>query len=231
MNQRGMCLICSGKDRAVAETKFRTLVEEWGGQDVGPYINVDTGVDCICPLGHPCALTPYNFRQGNSGCKICSGLDSPTAARQFHDRLSAQGCRAVGPYVNVMTPVLCVCKGGHLCMPTPNNIQRGQGACAACAGKVWDAFYVVINPAEGRVKFGITSGDPGGRLAVHQRAGYTEIVRSLPGIAAAAALERHVIATLRDAGVLAVRGREHFDISALPLVLDIVDGWTLSAAA
>jgi hypothetical protein len=130
-----------------------------------------------------------------------------------------------------MTPVLCMCRNGHLCSPTPNNIQRGQGACAACAGKVWDVFYVVANPTTGHVKFGITSGDPGGRLGVHRGAGYTETVRSLPGVADAAALERHVIATLRDARVLAVRGREYFDVSALPVVLDIVDSWTSSTTA
>ena len=88
-------------------------------------------------------------------------------------------------------------------------------------------FYVVTNPVRGRVKFGISSGDPRPRLGDHRRAGYTEEVRVLPDLVDVAALERHVLSTLRDAGIPATQGREYFDISVLALVLDVVDGWAV----
>ena len=97
--------------------------------------------------------------------------------------------------------------------------------CCTCAGSLWDVFYVTVNPALGRMKFGITSGDPRGRLGNHRRAGYSEVVRVLPDLPDARRLEQHVRAALREAGVVAVQGWEYFDRSALALVLDIVDGW------
>jgi hypothetical protein len=86
-------------------------------------------------------------------------------------------------------------------------------------------LYVVANPVLGRVKFGVTSGDPRGRLADHRRAGYTEIMRVCCDLPTAAVLERHVQTTLRDARIPPVQGREYYDLSALPVVLDVVDGW------
>jgi hypothetical protein len=38
-------------------------------------------------------------------------------------------------------------------------------------------------------------------------------------------LEDEVLNTLKLAGIAPVRGREYFDISALPLILDIVDNY------
>ncbi len=101
--------------------------------------------------------------------------------------------------------------------------------CRTCANRMWDVFYITVNPALGRVKFGVTSGDERPRLATHRRAGYTEPVRVLPDLLDAHALERHVRATLAAAGATPVQGREYFDVSALPVVLDVADGWIAAA--
>lgn len=96
-----------------------------------------------------------------------------------------------------------------------------------CAGSAWDAFYVVADEEEGRLKFGITSGDPRPRLGDHKRAGYGRVVRllvDLPGDVAPE-LERSVLAALRLAGEAPVQGREYFHDSVTALVLDVVDNY------
>ena len=90
---------------------------------------------------------------------------------------------------------------------------------------------MTLNPTQGRVKFGVSSGDPDPRIGVHRRAGYTEVVRVIPGLPTAHALEQHIKATLRDAGHRPVLRREYFDIGVLALVLDVVDGWVGALAA
>lgn len=102
-------------------------------------------------------------------------------------------------------------------------MQQGRGICRICAGKSWDAFYIVANDEDSTIKFGITSGNPKPRLADHARDGYTEVLlltTDLPGDTAPA-LERRIIAALAEAGMKPVRGREYFPASALGLVMDL----------
>jgi hypothetical protein len=105
---------------------------------------------------------------------------------------------------------------------------QGFGICRACAGKVWDVFYVVVDNENGIVKFGITSGDPRPRLYRHACDGLNSVIRLIEGLPndVAPRLERAVLAALRDAREEPVRGVEYFPASALGLVLDVVDGWT-----
>ena len=94
----------------------------------------------------------------------------------------------------------------------------------------WDAFYVLADETAGRIKFGITSGDPRPRLKKHRGAGYRTVIRlliALPGTIAPD-MENAVRAALRLAGVKPVRGREYYDIEALALVLDVVDNYPLT---
>jgi hypothetical protein len=112
-------------------------------------------------------------------------------------------------------------------MVRPNGVQQGHGICRRCAGRVWDAFYVVSSDAN--FKIGVTSGDADIRLKAHRRDGYEDMVRLLtqmpPG--QAAVLERICLAALADVKIEPVHGREYFAIEsgALATVLDIVDGW------
>ncbi|MFF7824222.1 hypothetical protein ACFZCM_03265 [Streptomyces rochei] len=94
-------------------------------------------------------------------------------------------------------------------------------------------FYVVADDVNDVVKFGITSGDPRPRLAVHARDGFDRVIRlfeALPGDLAPR-LERAVLAALRDAREEPVRGREYFPARVLGLILDVVDGWTSAPPA
>ena len=88
----------------------------------------------------------------------------------------------------------------------------------------WDRFYVVTNPSAARVKLGVTSGDFCPRLRRHRAAGYVEVIR-LHEVVDAGALERAALETLRLAEFKPIKGREYFDLSALPVILDVVDHW------
>lgn len=222
----GICLICAGKCPNVAEAKFRARVVELGGQVVGEYVNGGTPVACICSGGHKCTPWPNSVVQGQGLCRTCVGLDPVATEIAFRARIAEMGGRVVGTYVGKDRPVECVCPEGHACRPSPSSIRQGRGMCTQCAGKSWDVAYVVASPAAGRIKFGITSGDPRDRLTYHRRAGYSEVLRLIVDLPEAAALERNIIGALRDAGVSSVAGREYFDRAALPVVLDILDGWT-----
>jgi hypothetical protein len=139
----------------------------------------------------------------------------------------------LGRYVNSQTPVRLRCATGHECRPRPSAVLSGDGICRTCAGKVWDVFYIVADPAAHRVKFGITSGDPRPRLRTHRRGGYQGVVRlltDLPGTTAPD-MEDAVQAALALAGLRPVLRREYYDISALPVVLDVVDNWALAPEA
>lgn len=225
-----VCTACAGLDPVAAEATFHARVATLGGVVVGPYIDSKTRVACICPAGHPCRPTPSYLWKGKGMCPVCARNDPETGRKAFYDRVNALGGRVVGPYVNSTTLVSCVCREGHACRPRPSSLTIGQGLCGQCAGKTWDVFYLTVNPTLRRLKFGVTSGDPRARLGNHHRAGYVKVVRVLPNLPDAHALEWHVRTMLREAGIAAVQGREYFGLTALPFVLNIVDGWATAAA-
>lgn len=96
-------------------------------------------------------------------------------------------------------------------------------------GKVWDAFYVVLDEVAENVKFGITSGDARIRFTSHARRGYSTTVRLKTGLppGAARSLEKAVMAALKLAGIEPIRGLEHFQAAALPVILDIADNYPI----
>jgi hypothetical protein len=119
------------------------------------------------------------------------------------------------------------CAGGHVTTPRPDDIYQGSGVCRTCSGMAWDAFYVVVDLDQCRVKFGITSGNPNSRLRVHRRYGYREVVRLSVELPEGVALEveRAVRAALRLAAAKPVRGREYYDSSTLAVILDVADNY------
>jgi hypothetical protein len=108
-------------------------------------------------------------------------------------------------------------------------VQQGQGVCRYCAGKAWDAFYVVADESAALLKFGITTGNGRSRLNDHRRDGFGTVYRFLPGLPGdtAPCLEREVQATLRLAGEVPVRGREYYRDHVTALVLDVVDHYPI----
>ena len=52
--------------------------------------------------------------------------------KNFIINIKQHGGKVIGEYINSITKVECVCPKDHICFPTPNNIQRGQGMCNLC---------------------------------------------------------------------------------------------------
>ena len=225
---RGICRTCTGCDPVVAEKQFRERLAELGAT---PLFEVYQGVlsphHVRCSAGHDSWPTPVNARKEKGICRTCAGNDPVLAEAAFLAALNAMGAMPLfDTYQGANRPHLVRCPKGHDCYPRPNQVTRGVGICRFCAGKQWDAFYVVTSPEE--VKFGITSGDPNPRLADHARTGHCEVIRAftdLPGTMAPDT-EAAVMAALKLAGERPVRGKEYFDISCLALVLDVADSFT-----
>ena len=226
---RGVCRTCAGQDPAVAEAAFRARLAELGVILLEPYRNRHTPVRVRCAAGHECTPHPSSVLAGGGVCRTCAGLDPAVAEAAFRARLAELGATLLEPYQRALYSHQVRCAAGHICTPRPNSVQQGRGICRVCAGQVWDVFYVVANPSAAQIKFGITSGDPRPRLAVHRRFGYEEVVRlmtGLPGIMAPE-IESAARATLALAEVIPVKGWEYYDISALAIVLDVADNWPL----
>lgn len=159
-------------------------------------------------------------------CRICAGNDSANAWRRFRESVIGLGGQVLEPgWLGATSPHRVTCREGHETTVHPGSLRSGQGLCRFCAGKTWDAFYVVTNDRQSRVKFGITSGSTRRRLATHRRSGYETVVRAITAFTDAPKLESSVLATLRLAEIKPVHGREFYDISALGVILDIVDHW------
>jgi hypothetical protein len=114
------------------------------------------------------------------------------------------------------------CREGHITTPRPHHVLAGVGICHVCKGRIWDVFYVVVNPETATLKFGITSGNPRARLTDHAHDGFRDVVLLLAALGDGLALtiERAVRKALRAAGNRAVRGHEYFRLDARHVVFE-----------
>jgi hypothetical protein len=159
-------------------------------------------------------------------CSACYGNSPFYAEKKFRDRLSQAGATLLeDEWKGAKVGHRIRCKYGHIAYPMPNHVHSGRGVCRVCSSKIWDVFYVVADKERTKVKFGITSGDPSPRLADHRKDGYPHCVRiyeDMPGTMAPE-IELNLIDILKARGLKPIKGREYFDISALPIILGYVD--------
>lgn len=219
----GICSVCSGNDPETAWMAFRARVKELGGTVVEPsWLGKGAQHRVICANGHPFTPTPNNIRTGTGRCLKCIGVDPVQCWAWFKARVEELGGAVLEPrWLGDGVPHRLICRDGHEVSTIPSGVKQGQGICRRCAGKTWDAFYVVEGPAS--VKFGITSGDPRPRLQTHARDGLTTqllLEVNLPGDFAPG-LETFIRLALADEGLVPVRGREYFPPEATPLILSI----------
>lgn len=224
---KGICRICAGKDPETAWKNFCEQVTKLGGAVLeSEWLGALTPHWVRCAHGHEVNPRPAGVQQGQGICRVCAGNDPATAERAFRVRVKELGGTVLEPvWLGAGIPHQVRCKVGHLCDPIPSNVRYGSGLCRQCVGLIWDVFYVVTNATENTLKFGITSGKPRPRLNVHASEGFRIAVRVLINLPDGMALgmERGVRSALLRAGHAPARGREYFDLSALPVVLDIVD--------
>ncbi|MEW2066673.1 hypothetical protein [Streptomyces sp. NPDC007346] len=224
---RGVCRTCARRDPASAEAAFRARLAELGATLLEPaWLGATRGHRVRCAAGHDCTPRPNGVQQGEGICRTCVGMDPATAEAAFRARLAELGATLLEPvWLGNDRGHRVRCAAGHDCTPRPSHVQQGGGACRSCAGKVWDAFYVVRDDVRDVLKLGITSGDPRPRLRTHARAGFRAVLRvhrDLPGDVAPA-LERTVLAALAEVREAPVQGREFFPARVEPLVLALVD--------
>lgn len=229
----GICKTCAGTDTRVAEAAFRARVEVLGGSVLEPtWLGTQRLHRIRCAAGHEVLRRPNGIQRGQGLCRTCARNDPKVAEAEFRARVAELGGVVLEPaWLGVRTPHRIKCSVGHESTPRPTALQQGSGLCRLCMGKVWDAFYVLLNEEDQSVKFGITSGDPRPRIASHARDGYCTTVRLMSDLPldTARPLEKTVIATLKLADIEPVRGREYFCASALPVILDIADNYPIPA--
>ncbi|NDK24635.1 hypothetical protein FSY75_09135 [Streptomyces sp. TR1341] len=236
----GLCTIGAARDAKAAEAAFRQRLDQLGAVLLeAAYLGSKRGHRVRCAAGHECRPRPKDLAQGGGLCRTCAGdllrgvstgrnpvpEVSEEVEQRFRERVSALGGTVLAArWEGVGTPTLVRCAEGHEVFPTPSNVLRGTGLCRLCSGKEWDVFYVVTDGG-GTVKFGITSGDPTPRLQYHARDNLTRVVRLHTGLPDTTApdLERLVLAALREAGEVPVRGKEYFPARVLSRVLALVD--------
>jgi hypothetical protein len=227
----GVCKSCAGKAATrhlanAAEIAFLARLAELGATPLYDiWLGANSSHSIRCANGHESSPRPGNVAHGSGICERCYHRIDETEAT-FRARLAELGATPLyTEWKGTHYHHAIRCAAGHERAIRPAEVLSGRGPCRTCKGKVWDVFYVVTNPTNGHVKFGITSGNPCTRLDTHKRYGYTKMIRlftNLPGTNAPDT-ERAAISALKLAGIKPVRGREHFPPESLPVVLDIVD--------
>lgn len=221
---RQICKVCTRKDPATAEARFRKVLADLGATtEFDRYEGAFARPKVLCRMGHACYVQPCRVNRGPRGiCATCHGGNPEVQEAEFVARLRSAGAEpAYEKWEGSKAPHRATCAAGHTCFPRPNGIQSGRNPCRKCCGKVWDIFYVVQHGTRPEIKFGIGSGKPNERLNAHRRNGFTRVIlvkTSLPGTVAPDT-ERAVKMSLRGAGHSPVNGREYFALGTLPLVM------------
>lgn len=220
------------QQRAIVEgsaAAFRARVERLGGAVVSEWLGTNTKNTIRCPVGHVREVWPTHITQGLSPlCTVCTGMAPEVAEKKFRDAVERLGGVVLEPaYLGVNRAHRTRCAEGHESTTWPSHLARGVTLCSECNFAGHDVFYVVVDARKDRVKFGITSGDPRRRLGIHKKQGYKTVVRLHEGMKEPRKLETFVGRTVRDAGHVPVRGREHFDVCTLGLILDVVDNYPI----
>lgn len=207
--------------RQMAALGATLLDTEWRG--------IKAAYAAICLQGHACSPRPNSVQQGRGICLTCAGKDPAVSKAAFYARVSALGGQVLEPtWLGIQTPHRVRCKEGHEVTPRPADVRDGHGICRVCVGSRWDIFYVVRSPAFKQVKFGITTEDPRPRLRRHKTDGFRVVDRLLKNVESAHLLEQTVRLALKTADFNPAKGREYYDVLALPVILDIVDHWEVA---
>jgi hypothetical protein len=142
---QGICLICAKRDPATAAVAFRTRLAELDATLLEPrWLGSLRPHRVRCAAGHLCRPRPADVQQGHGICRACVGNDPATAEARFRARLVDLCAKLLeSEWLGAMVPHRVRCVAGHLCNPTPANVQR-QGICRTCAGR---------DPALGEVAF------------------------------------------------------------------------------
>ncbi|PFU37423.1 hypothetical protein COK86_28900 [Bacillus cereus] len=146
--KRGVaCGKCAG--RCPEETKkiFFSLCEKRGYKILGKYVDNDTKVKVLCPLGHEWKVTPNSFKTGTN-CIKCAKRCSVEASKAFYELCIRRGYKVLGKYINNVTRIKLLCPVGHEWSVIPRNFKQGancrkcDGQCPEEAKKKWESLML-----------------------------------------------------------------------------------------
>jgi hypothetical protein len=200
--EKGICIICAGKDPVTAEAAFWKRVASQKGRRTknSIYAGANTPVELRCYKGHACRPRPADVQQGHGICAACAGRDPVVAEAAFWKRVASQKGRRTknSIYVNCDTPVELRCHKGHTCNPTPSSVRGGHGICGQCH-VTYDRVYLLVHLATRAIKIGIASGES--RVLKHVERGYQPVEQWLGlGHDRAKEVENSVLASWKAAG-------------------------------
>src|SRR6185312_10853623 len=173
----GPCRACGKCDPVEAEAQTRRRLEASGFTPAWEqWVGAGRPHKVACPAGHEFPMYPSALARRGCTCPHCAGTTPEAIESVFRDAVVRQGATpAWGSWLGSSQGHRVICKNGHVVYPRPNGVGQGRGVCRFCKGRAWDVFYVVVNDVKRELKFGITSGDPRGRLAVHRNRGFSHV--------------------------------------------------------
>jgi hypothetical protein len=97
------------------------------------YIDSNTKLNYLCPLGHTHSTTFHIFKNSNNSCPS-SALNTRYSYEQVKEFFERKGYTLVSTeYVNNKTPLVYICNRGHQHVTRLNNLQQGN-SCPTCFG-------------------------------------------------------------------------------------------------
>lgn len=137
---QGGCRECGYKNgsakRKVTEKKFIEVMGKAELKPLEPYKDVHAKWKCQCLKCDKTVMVRYNdIRKNNSGCQYCAKrlVDEKDAVKI----MLKKKLKPLEPYKGNKPRWKCECLVcTRIVYPTYNSVQRGQGGCKYCAGKV-----------------------------------------------------------------------------------------------
>lgn len=136
--QQGIgCPMCSGYIHHTNE-EFQKLFRDNCTKPIkikSKFSTYRNNICCECEIcGFEWNAKPYDIIKNKTGCKVCSGIYSPTT-EEFKDKIRQinNNIIVIGNYINVKTPIKCKCGiCGNIFNPTPTNLIYGKTGCPEC---------------------------------------------------------------------------------------------------
>ncbi len=115
------------------EEAFRKAIAAKGGTIIGVFTGYSVPTECRCPKGHVCFPSLNSLDKGHGMCLECVRPTKATCAETFKRRVEEKGGTVIGVFVNMSTPVSCLCAQKHPCAPRPDSVKK-YGICSTCGG-------------------------------------------------------------------------------------------------
>ena len=129
---RGICLDCSGQSPKIAEENFYKNILLLGGRVIGKYINNHSKIECSCRYGHIVNILPKDINSGQGMCLICTHRIPIITELKFRNKIKDYTIKIMSSYVDIDTPIRCLCYNKHFITIIPYNFLKRGYKCESC---------------------------------------------------------------------------------------------------